>query len=111
MKRVLLTIVLLTGCMSAYAEELTTEHIINSLNAAGLEGERNEAFYGMIGAIDGFKYNSTAFDVEFYKFKTEEGAEDCQICEFTNGKWGMFIHKGERPAETWEAAVKIFKEL
>lgn len=111
MKSVLLSMVLLLCCMSAFAEEITTEHIINSLNAAGLEGERNEAFYGMIGAIDGFKYNSTVLDVEFYKFKTEEGAEDCQICEFTNGKWGMFIHKGDRPTEIWSAAVRIFEGL
>lgn len=113
MKFVISTIFLfcLLGCGNSEAKEIGKNDIIKLLNTNDILGNESETLYGMIGAIDGFKYKSDGFAVEFYKFKSDEIAKKVEMCEFINKSWCLFIHKGDNPEVKWKKIVKIFQNL
>ena len=105
---VLVTFLLfLTACSGG---DFTEDELLDSLAKNGIEGTKHQKFYQLIGAVDGFALKGDGFNIEIYEFDSKNALENCVICTYKNGNFGMLIHESTTSSNK-RIIIKTFEEL
>ena len=106
---VLVTFLLfLTACSGG---DFTEDELLDSLAKNGIEGTKHQKFYQLIGAEDGFALKGDGFNIEIYEFDSKNALENCVICTYKNGNFGMLIHENSTTSSNKRIIIKTFEEL
>ena len=102
------SLLFLAACSSG---NFTKDELMNSLAENGIEGGESQKFYQMINAVGGFGFKGDGFSIEIYEFDSKNALENCVICTYKNGNFGMLIHENSTTSSNKRIIIKTFEEL
>ena len=106
---VLVTFLLfLTACSGG---DFTEDELMDSLAENGIEGSKSQKMYQIINAVGGFGLKGDGFSIEIYEFDSKNALENCVICTYKNGNFGMLIHENNTTSSNKRIIIKTFEEL